>query len=102
MRKVSVSVLMTMLLPLAAAIPSAWAQERGLTLKPAAEMAEILSESTGKRVAIRLSTGEEIEGTVTTVGKSLVHISRLAGKEFYDSVVRIDKISAIRIRVRER
>lgn len=102
MRKVSVSVLMTMLLPLAAALPSAWAQESGLTLKPSAEMAEILSENTGKRVAIRLGTGEEIEGTVTTVGKSLVHISRLAGKEFYDSVVRIDKISAVRIRVRER
>ena len=80
----------------------ALAQEAGFELKPSAEMKDILIENTGKRVAITLATGGEIEGVVTTVGKSLVHISRLSGKEFYDSVVSIDRISAIRIRVRER
>jgi hypothetical protein len=100
MRKASV--LITMLLTLAMVLPLAAAQETGFALKPSVEMADILIEQAGKRVAVKLTTGEEIEGTVTTVGKSLVHISRLAGKEFYDSIISIDKISAIRIRVRER
>lgn len=100
MRKASV--LVTMLLTLAMGLPLAAAQETGFALKLSAEMADILIEQAGKRVAVKLTTGEEIEGTVTTVGKSLVHISRLAGKEFYDSIISIDKISAIRIRVRER
>lgn len=100
MRKVSV--LLTVLLPLTLGLPLAGAQEAGFALKPSAQMADILGEQAGKRVAVKLTTGEEIEGTVTTVGKSLVHIARLSGKEFYDAVVSIDKISAIRIRVRER
>lgn len=102
MRKKLASVLLAVLLPLLAAIPQAYAQETGFALKPSAEMSDILTESVGKRVAIKLATGDEIEGTVITVGKSLVHISRLSGKEFYDSVVSIDRISAIRIKVRER
>jgi len=87
---------------LAAATPAAFAQETGLALKTAAELRDILVENTGKRVVLRLGSGEEIEGTVTTVGNSLVHISKLAGKEFFDSVVRIDRISAVRMRARER
>ena len=55
-----------------------------------------------QRLALRLGSGDEIEGTVTQVGKSLVHVSRLSGKEFYDAVISIDKVSAVRIRVRDR
>ena len=57
---------------------------------------------TGKRVALRLASGEEIEGTVTIVGNFLVHISKLSGKEFYDAVVSIDKISAVRMKMRDK
>ena len=53
-------------------------------------------------MALRLVSGEELEGTVSVVGNSLVQISRLSGKEFYDAVVSIDKISAVRVRVREK
>ena len=102
MRQALLSVLILMLLPVTAGVPTAFAQEAAFTLKMSAEMKDILTENTGKRVALRLASGEEIEGTVTMVGKSLVHISRLTGKEFYDSVVSIDGISAVRIKVRER
>jgi hypothetical protein len=84
------------------AAPAAFAQEAAFALKASAEIKDILVQNTGKRVALRLASGDEIEGTVTTVGNSLVHVSRLAGKEFYDSVVSIDKISAVRMKVRER
>jgi urease accessory protein UreF len=78
------------------------AEESKLELKAGATMKDVLTESTGKRVALRLGSGEEIEGTVTMVGTSLVHISRLAGKEFFDAVVSIDKVSAVRMKVRDK
>jgi hypothetical protein len=102
MRKAFLSVLISVALALLTVSSAAFAQEAAFTLKISAEMKDILSENTGKRVAIRLASGEEIEGTVTMVGKTLVHISRLAGKEFYDAVVSIDKISAVRIKARDR
>ena len=78
------------------------AQEMTLELKASTTMREVLWENTGKRVALRLASGEEIEGTVTMVGNSLVHISKLAGKEFYDAVVNIDKVSAVRMKMRDK
>jgi hypothetical protein len=77
-------------------------QEVKFELKTSATMKEVLGENVGKRLALRLASGEEIEGTVTLVGTSLVHISRLAGKEFYDAVVSIDRISAVRMKVRDK
>lgn len=84
------------------AAPMTSADEVKLELKAAATMKEVLAEQTGKRVALRLVSGEELEGTVTSVGNSLAHISRLSGKDFYDAVVNIDQVSAVRIKVRDR
>ena len=78
------------------------AEEVKFTLKANATMRDVLAENSGKRVALRLMSGEEIEGTVTLVGNSLAHISRLAGKDFYDAVVSIDKISAVSIKMRDK
>lgn len=78
------------------------ADEQKFELKSSAGMHEFLAENVGKRVALRLDSGDEIEGTVTQVGKSLVHVSRLSGKEFYDAVISIDRVSAVRMRVREK
>lgn len=86
----------------AATATTASAEEMKLELKASTTMREVLWENTGKRVALRLASGEEIEGTVTMVGNSLAHISKLAGKEFYDAVVSLDKISAVRIRMRDK
>lgn len=102
MREMFLSGLFLAMALLTMAAPAAFAQEAAFALKASAEIKDILVQNTGKRVALRLASGDEIEGTVTTVGNSLVHVSRLAGKEFYDSVVSIDKISAVRMKVRER
>lgn len=56
----------------------------------------------GKRVAIRLDGGEELEGIVTRVGDQLVHISKLSKRDFFDAVVRIEKIGAVIMRVRDK
>ncbi len=77
-----------------------FAQESKFELNKASATKDILTEYVGKRVSLKLDTGEELEGIVTKVGDHLVHLSKLSKRDFYDALVRIDKISAIIIRVR--
>jgi len=76
------------------------AQETKFELNKGYGMKEILTSYEGKRVAIRLDGGEELEGIVTTVGDQLVHFSKLSKRDFYDAVIRIDKINAVIFRAR--
>jgi small nuclear ribonucleoprotein (snRNP)-like protein len=80
--------------------PISSAEEVKYELKPAATMKTLLTDSLGKRVVLRLESGEEMEGTVTVVGEHLVHISKLSRRDFFDAIVSIDRISAVIIRVR--
>jgi hypothetical protein len=80
----------------------AGADEGKFEVKPGATIREILADRTGKRVTLRMQSGEDIEGTVVLVGNGLVHVSKLAGKDFYDAVVAIDRISAVIMKVRDR
>lgn len=81
---------------------TAMAEDVKFELKASEGMRDILVEHTGKRVTLYLTNGAEIEGTIKTVGLSLVHVSRLVGREFYDAVVSLDKIAALRMRMREK
>jgi hypothetical protein len=86
---------------LALYVPTAFADEQKYELKSAAAtVRDVLAENTGKRVIVRMDTGENLEGTVSKVGDSLVHISKISGRDFYDAVVRVDKISAVLFKVR--
>jgi len=59
-----------------------------------------LERQVGKRVRLRLTSGQDIEGTVVAVGAAGVHVGRLVGTEFFDAVVRLDQIAAVIVRVR--
>jgi hypothetical protein len=61
-----------------------------------------LKQRIGGRVLLRLVSGEEIGGTVVQVGEHAVHVSGLTGRDFYDAVIRLDQVSAVIIRVREK
>ncbi len=101
--KKSCMLITVILASMLAVVPAGFcAEETAFKLKPAETMREVLTEHSGKVLALRLESGEEIEGTVTMVGNSLVQISKLTGKDFYDAVVSIDKISAVRMRIRNR
>jgi hypothetical protein len=66
--------------------------------KTSTTMREALVELTKERVSLSLDSGEQIEGIVTMVGNSVVYITKLSGKVYYDAVVSIDKINAIILR----
>ena len=61
---------------------------------------EALIQFTGKRVSVTLDSGTAYEGILTKVGDHLVHISRLTGKEYFDAVIRIEKISGLVVRTK--
>ena len=59
-----------------------------------------LERQIGKRVRLRLVSGQDVEGTIVAVGTAAVHVGRLAGMDFFDGVVRLDQIAAVIVRAR--
>ncbi|HSJ03125.1 MAG: hypothetical protein ACAI34_23055 [Verrucomicrobium sp.] len=58
----------------------------------------VLERQVGQKVEIRLKSGDKISGKIEAVGGQTLHLSALAGQEFYDAVVVLNDISAIIIR----
>ena len=65
-----------------------------LVLNPGDTMEKVLTAQKGKKVTIRLGSGEDLSGTVKEVNGSLVQLSGLSGKEFYDAVIATQRIAA--------
>lgn len=76
------------------------AAEEGANFNALIGMKENLQANVGKRVSVRISAGDAIEGTIAKVGDHEVHISKLSGRDFYDAIVRIDRIEAITFKAR--
>ncbi|TJY61028.1 hypothetical protein E4T66_10350 [Sinimarinibacterium sp. CAU 1509] len=63
-------------------------------------MRDALSSNKGKRVTVMLGAGQELTGTVSDFGSGTVKLTELSGKEYYDAIVRIDRIEALVVRAR--
>lgn len=98
-RRTIIAVVLMIVISLAVS-QNLFAEEKKLEFNSSYGIKEFLSANTGKRVTIKTDSGEALEGTVAKVGDHLLHIEKLSGKDFYDAVVRIDKISTVTIRVR--
>jgi hypothetical protein len=72
-----------------------------LTIKADDSIESVMKAHNGKRVTVKLNSGDELTGTVATVNDDLVHLRELTGKEFFDAVVDTDEISAVIIRTRD-
>ena len=78
-------------------------QEKKMVFEEQDTMAAVLKRLEGKPVRLRLAgSGEEVVGRLQKVGKELVHLSDLSGREFFDAVVRVDQVSAVSVQVRGR
>lgn len=69
-----------------------------LAYDPADTIVTILKKQIGQRVELRVEGSEKIAGKVEAVGDKTVHLSAIAGQEFYDAVVSIEEISAVLVR----
>jgi hypothetical protein len=54
----------------------------------------------GKKVTLRLLSGDELSGTVAMVGKNVIHLSEVTGREFFDAVVQTSSVQAILVRTK--
>jgi hypothetical protein len=71
-----------------------------LEVQKADTVKSVLERQVGKRVSLVLTTGPELTGTIAGVGDQVVHLSQLGGREFFDAVVSLDRISAVVVRTR--
>lgn len=60
----------------------------------------VLTGQMGKRVTIKLDSGQELSGIVKQVTDGLTHLSELTGMEFYDAIIVNDEILAVVVRTK--
>ena len=82
----------------AIACSSLLAQEKA-ALQANATVLSLLQGSVGKGVELHLRSGEKLGGKVAQVTDNIVHLSNLAGAEFFDAFVDAKDISAVVVRV---
>ena len=87
---------------LSLAAPSALAQGAAQPLAVAADatVEKVLAAQAGKRVTLKLGPGDELTGTVKLVTPKVVHLSEVAGREFFDAVVDTSRVVAVLVRVK--
>jgi len=61
-----------------------------------------LEKFPGERVTLSLIGGGELQGVVNKVGATALYITELTGKEFFDAIVRLDHISAVTVKMRNK
>ena len=72
-----------------------------LTVKGDDDIESVLKAHNGKRVTVKLNSGDELTGTAGPVNDNLIQLRELSGKEFFDAIINIDEISALIIRTKE-
>ena len=72
-----------------------------LKVAPTDTVETVLAAQKGKKVTVRLRSGQETTGTVATVTPKVVQLSTVAGKEFFDAVVPLEAIEAIYVRTKD-
>jgi hypothetical protein len=66
-----------------------------------ASLADNIKTFAGKDVYVHLRSGKTVQGYVRSVGNGLLHLEKLAGRDFYDALIRMEDISAIETKFRD-
>ena len=72
-----------------------------LSIKNSDTIQSLLEAKKGTIITLRLTDGEEMTGKVRFVSKELVQLEELSGRDYYDGIIDVKKISAIVIRVKK-
>lgn len=86
------------LLCLAFAVP-ALAQEVSISASDTTQ--SVIATQKGKRVTLRLRSGQELTGTVREATARLVVVGAVSGREFFDAVVPLEAVEAVLIRTKQ-
>jgi hypothetical protein len=80
--------------------PAVAADESSVDINSPDVMKSLLEQQVGKRVKIKLSSGQDVEGKVAKVGSHAVQLTELVGMELFDATVKLEQITAVIVRVR--
>jgi hypothetical protein len=69
-----------------------------VTISPSDTMQSVLGAQKGKRVTLRLRSGNEMTGIVRDASPRLVVLGAVGGREYFDAVVPVEGIDAVLIR----
>ena len=81
---------------------SASAEEQSLDLNSPDIIRQILEQQLGKRVKVKLESGQDMEGKVAKVGAHALQLIELAGMELFEATIKLDDVAAVIIRVRSK
>jgi hypothetical protein len=76
------------------------AKKATLHVEKADTIRTLLAKEVDKKVTLLLVQGQELTGTVRSVGDGVVLVSELSGREYYDAAVDLEKIVAVLVKVR--
>ena len=76
------------------------AQAQEASVSPSDSLQSVLAGQKGKRVTLRLSGGQELTGVLRETTAKLVVLGGLAGREFFDAVIALEKVEAVLIRTK--
>ncbi len=65
-------------------------------------MKSLLEQQVGKRVKVKLCSGQDVEGKVAKVGSHAVQLTELVGMELFDATVKLDDVAAVIVRARSK
>ncbi|MFC1798773.1 hypothetical protein ACFLZL_03100 [Thermodesulfobacteriota bacterium] len=74
---------------------------KGISYNVNSSIADNLKSLIGKKVSVTTASGKTLSGFVKEVGIHLIHLEKLAGKEYFDALIRIENISAIEVMFRK-
>ena len=90
----------TMFLTLPMKVEAQVVASEGVKFEVFASLKDNLQMSVGKNIYIDLRSGKTFQGILKTVGDHFIHLEKIAGKDFFDALNRIEDISAIEIQFR--
>ncbi len=79
-------------------LPFAQADEPTIELNSPDVLRQMLEQQVGKRVKVKLLSGQDLDGKVAKVGTHAVTLTELSGMEFFDATVRLDQVAAVIVR----
>ena len=89
-------------LDMAGSAPVVAADEAIVDIQSADVMKSLLDQQVGKRVKIKLCSGQDVEGKVAKVGSHAVQLTELVGMELFDATVKLNDVSAVIVRARSK
>ena len=87
---------------LAGAMPAVAADESIVDVNSPDSMKATLEQQIGKRVKVKLCSGQDLEGKVAKVGAHAVQLTELVGMELFDATVKLNDVAAVVVRARSK